>query len=171
MLNRMLRASALDPSLYEEVEADQGATGQAMTVIVLSSVASGFGSYGTLPAMVVSALLALVGWFTWAFATYIIGTRVVPEPQTRASFGELLRVTGYSAAPGVLRVFGFFEVLADPLYIATGIWMLAAMIIALRQALDYSSTARAVVVAVIGWIAFFALGWFGGLLSDATRAR
>jgi len=34
-----------------------------------------------------------------------------------------------------------------------GVWMLVAMIIAVRQALDYQSTLRAVGVCIIGWIA------------------
>ena len=41
--NRMIRAAKLDVSLYEEVEADTGATGQAMLVVVLSSLAAGIG--------------------------------------------------------------------------------------------------------------------------------
>jgi hypothetical protein len=48
-----------------------------------------------------------------------------------------------------------------------GIWMLVAMVIAVRQALDYKSTLRAVGVCLIGWIvqiAIFVLfsGLFGG---------
>ena len=38
------------------------------------------------------------------------------------------------------------------LYLISSFWMLAAMIIAVRQALDYSSTLRAVGVCVIGYI-------------------
>jgi hypothetical protein len=33
------------------------------------------------------------------------------------------------------------------------IWMLASMVVAVRQALDYTSTWRAVGVCIIGWLA------------------
>ena len=37
-------------------------------------------------------------------------------------------------------------------FLVASIWMLVAMVIAVRQALDYESTLRAVGVCVIGWI-------------------
>jgi hypothetical protein len=36
--------------------------------------------------------------------------------------------------------------------LVAGVWMLVAMVVAVRQALDYSSTGRAVGVCIIGWI-------------------
>ncbi len=151
--DRMLRAAKLDVQLYEEVEADRGAMGQAMTVVVLSAVAAGVGSGGAgLSAIVLGTIAALVGWYVWAFLTYFIGTRLLPEPQTRADHGELLRTIGFSSTPGVLRVFGIIPGLMSPVFLVTGLWMLVAMIIAVRQALDYSSTLRAVGVCLIGWL-------------------
>jgi hypothetical protein len=43
LLSRMLRAARLDGSLYGEVRADAGATGQALTVVALLAVAHGVG--------------------------------------------------------------------------------------------------------------------------------
>ena len=151
--DRMIRAAKLDVQLYEEVEADRGAMGQAMTVVVLSAVAAGVGSgRAGLFAIVIGTIAALVGWYVWAFLTYFIGTRLLPEPQTRADHGELLRTIGFSSTPGVLRVFGIIPGLMSPVFLVTGLWMLVAMIIAVRQALDYSSTLRAVGVCLIGWV-------------------
>ncbi len=151
--DRMIRAAKLDVQLYEEVEADRGAMGQATTVVVLSAVAAGVGSGGGgLIALVVGTIAALVAWYVWAFLTYFIGTRLLPEPQTRADHGELLRTIGFSSAPGVLRVFGIIPGLMSLVFLVTGVWMLVAMIIAVRQALDYSSTLRAVGVCLIGWV-------------------
>ena len=45
-LQRLIGAAALDAAIYEEVEADQSATGQAMAIVVLSSVAAGIGVRG-----------------------------------------------------------------------------------------------------------------------------
>ncbi len=108
MVDRMLRAAKLDAQLYEEVEADKGALGQAMGVVVLASIAGGVGSasVGGVSGLVLGTIGALVGWFIWAGLTYFIGTRILPEPQTKADLGELLRTIGFSASPGVIRVLG-----------------------------------------------------------------
>lgn len=166
---RMIRAAKLDVNLYEEVEADKNAMGQAMAVVILSSVAAGIGTIGTtgLKGLVLGAIAALAGWFIWSFVAYFIGTRLLPEPQTKADYGELLRTIGFSSSPGVLRVVGIIPMLGAIVNFVVGIWMLAAMVIAVRQALDYKSTWRAVGVCIIGWviqIALFALvvGLLGG---------
>ncbi len=168
--DRMIRAAKLDINLYEEVEADRDSMGQAMTVVILSSLAAGVGSIssGGVSGIFWGTFAALAGWFIWAFLTYFIGTRILPEPQTRADVGELLRTTGFSSSPGVLRVFGLVPVLGGLVFFATAIWMLVAMVIAVRQALDYKSTGRAVGVCVLGWLVQVALilllaGITGGL--------
>ena len=167
--DRMIRAAKLDANLYEEVEADTGALSQAMGVVILYSVAAGIGTIGTtgIKGLVLGTIVALVGWFIWAFLTYFIGTRLLPEPQTKADYGELLRTIGFSSSPGVLRVLGVIPMLGNILNFIISIWMLVAMVIAVRQALDYKSTWRAVGVCLIGWvvqIAIFALffGLVGG---------
>ena len=152
--DRIIRAVKLDAQLYEEVEADTGAMGQAMGVVVLSSMAAGVGSVaiGGLGGILVGTIAALTGWYVWAYLTYFIGTKFLPEPQTEADLGELLRTIGFSSSPGLIRVFGIIPGLAGPLFLVASIWMLVAMVIAVRQALDYESTSRAVGVCVIGWI-------------------
>ncbi|MGD9137137.1 MAG: YIP1 family protein [Desulfobacterales bacterium] len=169
LTDRMIRAAKLDVNLYEEVEADKDTMQQAMAVVILSSVAAGIGTIGTtgIKGLVLGTIVALVGWFIWAFLTFFIGTRLLPEPQTKADYGELLRTIGFSSSPGVLRVLGIIPLLGPIVNFIIGIWMLIAMVIAVRQALDYKSTWRAVGVCLIGWIiqiAFFAIffGLIGG---------
>ena len=153
--DRMFRAAKLDAQLYEEVEADRNATGQAMTVVVLAAVAAGIGSLGSGSAIgiITGTIVALLSWLVWALLTYFIGTRLLPEPQTSADYGELLRTIGFASAPGLIRVLGIVPGLAAPLFLIGGIWMLVAMVIAVRQALDYTSTWRALGVCLIGWLA------------------
>ncbi len=152
--DRMLRAVKLDAQLYEEVEADRGAMGQATAVVLLSALAAGIGNFsnGGLLGIVIGALGALLGWYIWAYLTYFIGTRWLPEPQTEASAGELLRTIGFSSAPGLIRVIGIVPGLNALVFSVAGIWMLVAMVIAVRQALDYKSTWRALGVCAIGWV-------------------
>ena len=167
--DRIIRAAKLDVELYEEVEADKGAMGQAMGVVVLSGVAAGIGSVGTsgIAGIFFGTIAALVGWYIWAYVTYFVGTKFLPEPQTKADHGELLRTIGFSSSPGILRVLGIIPFFYGIIFLITGIWMLVAMIIAVRQALDYKSTLRAVGVCVIGWIIQGIILWlffsiFGG---------
>ncbi len=152
--DRMIRAAKLDRDLYEEVEADTGATGQAMLVVVLSSVAAGIGSAGSggLKGLFFGTLSALVAWYIWAFLTYFIGTRILPESQTEADVGQLLRTIGFSSSPGLLRIFGIVPGLTGIVFLGCAVWMLVAMVIAVRQALDYHSTGRAIAVCLIGWV-------------------
>lgn len=152
--DRMIRAAKFDVNLYEEVEADKDTMRQAMGVVVLSSLATGVGSIGTLGfgGILLGTLAALGGWYIWAWLTYFIGTRFLAEPQTEADLGQLLRTTGFSSSPGLIRVLGIIPGLGTVVFAVASIWMLVAMVIAVRQALDYTSTFRAVGVCVIGWI-------------------
>jgi len=153
-INRIIRAAKLDVNLYEEVEADKGAMSQAMGVVVLSSVAAGIGSISSVgfKGLIVGTISALIGWFIWAYLTYFIGTKLLPEPQTKSDVGELLRTIGFSSSPGLIRIFGIIPGLATLVIFVASIWMLVAFVIAVRQALDYQSTLRAVGVCIIGWI-------------------
>lgn len=150
-VDRVIRAAKLDGNLYEEVEADKSALGQAMAVVVISSVAAGVGMIDEagLGGIFMGAVAALIGWYIWAYLTFLIGTRLLPEPQTSADYGELLRTIGFSSAPGVIRVLGIFPVLEGIVFFVASVWMLVAMVVAVRQALDYSGTLRAVGVCAI----------------------
>jgi hypothetical protein len=169
---RLIGALAIDPITYEEVEADRTATGQAMLVVVLSSVGAGIGARGlgsgSLRSMVFISALSLLAWGAWALLTYQIGVKLMPEAETRADVGELLRTIGFSAAPGMLRIFGIVPGAAIPAFAITAIWMLVAMIVAVRQALDYHSTARAVAVCAFGWALALAIAVGLGLVFGPT---
>ena len=152
--DRIIRAAKLDVKLYEEVEADKGALRQAMGVVVLSSIAAGLGSIERIgfSGILIGTITALISWYVWAYLTYFIGTKLLPEPKTKADHGELLRTVGFSSSPGLIRVLGIIPGLARIVFLVAAIWMLVAMVIAVRQALDYQSTFRAVGVCIIGWI-------------------
>ncbi len=151
--DRIIRASKLDVNVYEEVEADKGALRQSMAVVVLSSIAAGLGNIvAGFSGILIGIIITLISWYVWAYVIYLIGTKVLPEPQTRSNHGELLRTIGFSSSPGLIRIVGIIPGLIWFVFLAASIWMLAAMVIAVRQALDYQSTVRAVVVCIIGWI-------------------
>jgi hypothetical protein len=155
-LQRLIGAAALDAAIYEEVEADRLATGQAFLVVLMSSIATGIGVKGiteqSVASIVFFSIVALMAWAAWALVTFVIGTLLLPEAETRSDVGELLRTIGFASAPGVLRVLGVLPGVTIPVFAGTAIWMLVATIVAVRQALDYRSTARAVAVCALGWV-------------------
>ncbi len=151
--DRIIRAALLDADMYEEIEADRTSLHQAMAVVILSSLAGSL-NIGRLSisGIFIGIVITLTGWIVWAYITYIIGTKLLPEARTESSFTELLRTIGFSSSPGLIRVAGIIPFISGPVFFITSIWMLVAMVIAARQALDYESTKRAVGVCVIGWV-------------------
>ena len=159
-LYRMIGAAMLDAGMYEGIEADRHVTIQAMATVLLSSLAAGVGAAGWfgvhIPTLVGVSLVALITWVAWAMLMFQIGTRLLPEPQTSVTMGELLRTTGFAAAPGVLFVFATLPRMAVPVFVAVTLWMFGAMVVGVRHALDYDSTGRA--LAVCGIAASLSLG-------------
>jgi hypothetical protein len=121
-------------------------------VVVLASAAGGIGMGHGLGGVVVVTVVGLLAWAIWAYLIYFIGTRWLPEPSTRADAGELLRTIGFATSPGILRVLGIVPWLGGLVFAVAAIWTLIAVVVAVRQALDYHSTGRAVGVCLIGWV-------------------
>jgi hypothetical protein len=147
----MLGASLLDASVYEEVESDRSANAQAFAVVVLSGAALGVGGIANSgwQGIPLQAAAAIVVWLAWAVATYWVGTRLLPAPTTEADLGQLMRTIGFSGAPGVLRVFMLIPSIALGVLVICTIWEVVAMVVAVRQALDYSGIFRAIAVCLI----------------------
>lgn len=168
-VNRMVGAAQLRSATYEEVEADKTANWQAMGVVILSAVATGLSMVeGGGRAIAVGIVAGLVGWVLWSAMTWLIGTKILPTPETRADMGELLRTTGFAAAPGMVRVLAAIPFVGFLFNFIAVIWMWAAFVVAVRQALDYRSTWRAVIVCGIGALVYFALlAWTMLLISGS----
>ncbi len=171
---RLMGAAMLDAGTFEQVEADRGATWQAILVVVLSSLAAGVGvrlqmQSGAL-GFVRMSTIALVTWIAWAVLTVQIGTRVLPERQTESDTGEMMRTIGFAATPGLLQVFGVIRGVAAPVFAITIVWMFAAMVAAVKHALDYRSTGRALAVCGLGAliVILFALGL--GIVFSSTAS-
>lgn len=155
-VERLIGAAKLDAAVYEDVEADSSAMGQAIATVVLSSVAAGIGAYSDagVRGMAVITLTALAGWFLWAGLVYLVGVKIMPAAQTKSNMGELLRTIGFSSSPGLIRLVGIIPALSGLVTFVASLWMLAAMIVGVRQALDLESTGRAAAVCLIGFLVY-----------------
>ncbi len=147
---RLSGAVTLDAGTYEGIEGDRSAIWQAAATVLLSSVATGIGATAwfhlTAGTVLAIAAIALTTWVAWATLVFQIGSRVLPSPATDTTLGELLRTTGFSAAPGLLQVLALLPSIAAPIFALTTVWMFAAKVVAIRLALDYTRTGRAIAV-------------------------
>lgn len=165
---RFIGAMVLDPVTFEDVEGDRNAGLQAATVVLAACLAGGFAMAGsttlTLPMFLAGMAFTLGAWAVWALVIATIGTLVMPEPQTSSRPAELFRTMGFAAAPGVFYAFGAMRAAAPFVAVVVSIWLIAATVLAVRQALDYRTLARAIVVCVAAWLVTFAIIAAAGLL-------
>jgi hypothetical protein len=172
-LYRLMGAAMLDAGTYEQVENDRRATAQAVLVVLLSSLAAGAGVrlqlWAGFEGFIRVTLISLVAWVAWAVLIVQIGTRMMPQRQTRSDSLEMMRTIGFAASPGLLQVFGMIPGVRLPVFAITLVWMFAAMVVAVRHALDYTGFGRALAVcAIAAAIVFVFSAGLGILLS--TRA-
>jgi hypothetical protein len=158
-MRRVVGALRLDARTYEEVEADTGATYQALAVVLMASVATGIGFFRAgepwLPIIALHATGALLGWLMWAVVIYGFGVYALPGPDTRSSVGELLRTTGFASAPAMLRILTGVPVIGVAAFVLGTVWMFVATVIAVQRALDYATVWRALAVCATGWLISF----------------
>ena len=163
-VERMVGAATLDVRIYEEVEHDQNATGQAAGVVALVAIAAAIGSYGLggIYGAIGQIVAAFVGWVIWSAVTLVIGTKIFDGT---ADMGEMLRTLGFAQAVGVIKVLSIIPLLGWIASIAAGIWMLVCGVVAVRQALDFT-TGKAIGTVVLGWLAMFLLTvMIGGIMA------
>lgn len=175
LVERMIRAARLDSSLYNEVERDLNATGQALTVVVIVAVAGGIGQVITLLAhgrvgealggLVSGILSGIVGWIAWSLITYFVGTSLFGGTATP---GEMLRCIGFANTPLVLGIFVFIPCLGGLIALGAAIWALVAGIVAVREALDFT-TERAILTAIVGFLAYVIIIFIVGLFGFGLR--
>jgi hypothetical protein len=168
LTDRLKGVLRLDPEAYEDIEHDSRASRQALTIVVLASVAASLGEGASLDvrSLTRASIHAVTGWVMWANVSYFLGARAWPESDTRTDLDELLRVTGFSYAPNFFsifaafpRLFGMSPIVGDVIRGGAQLWLLAATVVAVRQALDYQSTSRAFKVVFVGWLIFLFIGW------------
>ena len=151
MVERMIGAAMLNVDTYEEVEADQDATGQAAIVV---AVVAACAAIGASPLGIFTAAFAAVGalfqWLIWAGITYFVGANVFKADVT---WGEMLRALGFAQAPGVLYITGIIPLLSLPIIFVTWLWMLATAFVGSRQALDLSNGKTFITILIGGLVA------------------
>jgi len=168
MLMRMLRAAALSPALYEEVEKDKSLDREAVRVVAIVAIADGIGlalyrmmrtgDLDLLRALVWLAFGVIGGvfvYYVWAWVTQRVGGALYGA---RSGIGQVRRTLGYAQTPRALAFFWFVPAVGPALGAIGWLWALVAGIVAIRQALDFSS-GRAIVTVVVGWVVALVIFW------------
>lgn len=157
MLERVIGVFKLDVDVFEEIEHDQGATGQAATIVAIaallaalgSGISASLGEGNFFTSFIGTLIWTFVGWVLWSAVTYVVGTSLFGGV---ADMGEMLRVIGFAYAPQAL---GIIPCIGS---IVGAIWSLIAGFVAVRQGLDLDNT-KAFFTIAIGFIVYI-VGFF-----------
>lgn len=176
---RLVGAMKLDVNTFEDIERDPTAMGQAVGVIALAAVSTGIGNvwYGGLTGILFGVITSLIGYAVWAVIVWLVGTKVMPDPATKADFPEAFRVIAFAAAPGVLGAVTIIPILGWLLLFLISVWSIAAMVVAVKAALDYTDTFKAVIVVIIGFVvnlvitALLSAMFLGGAILSGAFSR
>jgi hypothetical protein len=171
LTERMVGAMRADVKTFQEIEADPNAMGQAITVIVIAGVAALIGNIfrSGVTGGIMALIMSLIGYAIWSILVVVIGTKIMPEPTTKADFNEAFRVIGFTAAPGVFNVLAIVPFLGVLISFFIGLWMLVIGVIAVREVLDYSNTGRAIIVCLIAFVVYLCVVFF--VLTPLLMAR
>ena len=83
IVQRSLGIIQLNDATYEEIEHDTSALPQAAIVVLVAGLAGGIGAIGDSGWGIIAGPIAgLIGWAVASFFIYIVGTRLIPSPQT-----------------------------------------------------------------------------------------
>jgi hypothetical protein len=157
LAERMTGAMKADVRTFQEIEADTNALGQAVAVIVIAGIAAMIGNVFRvgLAGGVIRLIMAIIAYAIWSVLVVLIGTKLMPEPATKADFQEAFRVIGFTASPGVFNVLAIIPFLGPLISFVISIWMLVIGVIAVREVLDYSNTGRAIIVCLIAFCVYW----------------
>ena len=161
LTTRMIGAMQADVKTLTEIENDPSAFSQALTVIFIAGIAALIGNIFRqgIGLGVVALISSFVFYALFSFLCYAIGTKLMPEPTTKADFNEAFRVIAFAASPGIFGVLAIIPFLGPLISLLLGIWSTVIGVIAVREVLDYSNTGRAIIVcviaAIVSWIIAF----------------
>jgi hypothetical protein len=165
-------ALALDAGAFEDIESDRRADIESVLVVLTVCAAAGMAAIGLGLAgpggFIAGAIVMLGAWLVWVAIMVTLGTITLAEPQTHSDVHELLRVLGYAAAPGAFLALAVMRAAAPIVVVIVAVWMSAAAVLAVRQALDYRSTFRAIAVCGLAWLLSFGILWVVLLMASRT---
>ena len=114
-----------------------------------SSQSDGLTWEGVILSVVGGLFFGIVLWAMWVTLLLMVGGGLMRSADTQTSWAELGRVVGFAYTPRMLSLFAFIPSIGW-LFLTIGFfWTLVGVVVAVRHALDFDSTGRAVAVVLI----------------------
>jgi len=163
MIDRIIRAIRLDPTLYREVADDEDYNDEAYIIVGIVTLLSAFGAglgaaisrtsgQGFFGAFFSDAITrVLLGWLLWAVISYFVGTML----GGKSSIPEMMRTLAYAQVPAFVSVLGFIPCLGFLFVVAGFLLSIGAGVIAIRESMEFD-TMNAAITAVIGILVYVA---------------
>ena len=132
-LTIIIRSLKLDRNLYKENKNfGEAAIYFAGLIMILDGLAGAVAANTVMKSPIaLSGLMSIITWLVWGIFIYVIGVKLFPDKETKATFKKILIGVGYAHAPGLIRFFAVTPELVVPIIFFTQFWIFASLIICL----------------------------------------
>ena len=140
-LSIIVRSIKLDKSLYKDNKNfGEAAIYFAGLIMILDGIAGAVAANTIIKtAIAMSGLTSILTWFVWTIFIFVVGVKLFPDKESKASFKKILIGVGYAHSPGLLRFFAVTPDLMVPIIFLTQFWIFAGLIISTKQILNLKS--------------------------------
>ena len=154
LFNRMIRATKLDLTFYDEIVNDPTSQGHSVWVVALLAMATGYGMFSRAGGTAVNVCLAVTffSWYIWAFTVYYASNHFFGATPSRMDRKTVLRVMAFASAPGVLRFLGVIPHISLIVFIGTSVWIILAGAIGLKKVYQLTHIGKALILCSATWL-------------------
>jgi hypothetical protein len=166
LTNRIIGAFTFRKDVYAEVEKDTSFTTTAWILVAVVALLNRHGSLAS--SDLIGLLVGAIGGTIFAILGFVVGVLVINWMghivfKADVSFDELVRTLGLAYVWRVIGILGFLAHFSEtmscvvfPVQIIAGLLMIAAWLLAAKQALDLE-WAPTIVTVILGWLAQFVI--------------
>jgi uncharacterized membrane protein YeaQ/YmgE (transglycosylase-associated protein family) len=155
-LTIIIRSLKLDRNLYKENKNfGEAAIYFAGLIMILDGLAGAVAANTVMKSPIaLSGLMSIITWLVWGIFIYVIGVKLFPDKETKATFKKILIGVGYAHAPGLIRFFAVTPELVVPIIFFTQFWIFASLIISTKHILNLKSNFKSFGIVFLSFLIF-----------------
>ena len=155
-LTIIIRSLKLDRNLYKENKNfGEAAIYFAGLIMILDGLAGAVAANTVMKSPIaLSGLMSIITWLVWGTFIYVIGVKLFPDKETKATFKKILIGVGYAHAPGLIRFFAVTPELVVPIIFFTQFWIFASLIISTKHILNLKSNFKSFGIVFLSFLIF-----------------
>ena len=155
-LTIITRSLKLDRNLYKENKNfGEAAIYFAGLIMILDGLAGAVAANTVMKSPIaLSGLMSIITWLVWGIFIYVIGVKLFPDKETKATFKKILIGVGYAHAPGLIRFFAVTPELVVPIIFFTQFWIFASLIISTKHILNLKSNFKSFGIVFLSFLIF-----------------